>query len=693
MMDSSNRNSGHDDEWSNALKLTARDDGKKKGKQSIPDLPEFNQSKALADDDVRCGFGSYRPDWLQVFNNPKCLLFFLCAYCMILGFVVNGINNVNTTSIERRFNLPSAKVGLISSAYDIAAGILGVFVSYYGSGRNKARWVAGAGVIMAMGSLVMSLPHFTTGAYELGELDQSFCEHNGTSNTTTCAQDTETYLSNYLYVFILGQMLHGVGGTTVYTVGVALLDDSLPSQSTPLYLGILYGCSVLGPGLGFVIGGQFLSYYVDFDTVNTSSLNITTDDPRWVGAWWFTFLVCAILNLVVSLPLFAYGKELPSARYVSATRRSQAHTSSSHTAARVGEKGSLTDLLRVLYTLLMNPVFCFMTLSMLMEGLVIAGSATFLPKFIENEYKISASLAAMLTGIAVVPSAAGGQFVGGIITRKLKLDIRGAMKVCIVGVFGALVSSSVLWLKCDKEIISGIDRAYEGFNHTPYTVELTVGCNAHCRCSTDVFEPVCDPTGNVYFTPCHAGCSKDLGNGNYSGCACVKSPTFANSSVEVTSKGCRESCSLLYVFLSLMFVLIFFVFIPVAPGDSVQLRCVPEEHKTFAQGVKLLIVRLLGTVPGPILYGRLLDESCVVWREKCDSRLSCWVYDSNTMARNLFLLMIGTCIFSGLFLVLALRLYRPPETPDDSPKTEETVAKDDVEGDVREPIIAKGVRS
>lgn len=61
----------------------------------------------------------------------------------------------------------------------------------------------------------------------------------GTTNTTTCAQDTETYLSNYLYVFILGQMLHGVGGTTVYTVGVALLDDSLPSQSTPLYLGKL----------------------------------------------------------------------------------------------------------------------------------------------------------------------------------------------------------------------------------------------------------------------------------------------------------------------------------------------------------------------------------------------------------------------------------------------------------------------
>ncbi len=100
-----------------------------------------------------------------------------------------------------------------------------------------------------------------------------------------------------------------------------------------------------------------------------------------------------------------------------------------------------------------------------------------------------------------------------------------------------------------------------------------------------------------------------------------------------------------------------------------------------------------GTVPGPIIYGRLLDESCVVWREKCDSRLSCWVYDSNTMARNIFLLMIGTCVVSGIFLFLALRLYRPPHTPDDSPKTEETVAKADPEDDVREPIIRKGDHS
>ena len=54
-----------------------------------------------------------------------------------------------------------------------------------------------------------------------------------------CEAERENGLYNYLYVFILGQMLHGVGGTTIYTVGVALIDDSVKPSSTPLYLGEL----------------------------------------------------------------------------------------------------------------------------------------------------------------------------------------------------------------------------------------------------------------------------------------------------------------------------------------------------------------------------------------------------------------------------------------------------------------------
>lgn len=81
---------------------------------------------------------------------------------------MNGVNNVNTTAIERRFNLPSAKVGLISSAYDISAAILGIIISYFGARKYKARMVGISIIVASLGSFLMALPHFTIGPYQLG---------------------------------------------------------------------------------------------------------------------------------------------------------------------------------------------------------------------------------------------------------------------------------------------------------------------------------------------------------------------------------------------------------------------------------------------------------------------------------------------------------------------------------------------
>ena len=36
-------------------------------------------------------------------------------------------------------------------------------------------------------------------------------------------------------------------------------------------VGCLYGSAALGPGLGYIVGGQLLDIYVDFDKVDTST--------------------------------------------------------------------------------------------------------------------------------------------------------------------------------------------------------------------------------------------------------------------------------------------------------------------------------------------------------------------------------------------------------------------------------------
>lgn len=37
------------------------------------------------EDGVRCGYCGWKPDWLQVFNNPKMFLFLLCWFSFVQG--------------------------------------------------------------------------------------------------------------------------------------------------------------------------------------------------------------------------------------------------------------------------------------------------------------------------------------------------------------------------------------------------------------------------------------------------------------------------------------------------------------------------------------------------------------------------------------------------------------------------------
>ncbi len=46
-----------------------------------------------------------------------------------------------------------------------------------------------------------------------------------------------------------------------------------------------------------------------------------------------------------------------------------------------------------------NPVFVFCTLGGVTEGIVTAGFATFLPKFVQNQFTLTPGSAALITGI------------------------------------------------------------------------------------------------------------------------------------------------------------------------------------------------------------------------------------------------------------------------------------------------------
>ena len=78
------------------------------------------------------------------------------------------------------------------------------------------------------------------------------------------------YSSSTLYLFILclGQFVMGAGTTPLYTLGPAYMDENVNPKVSPIYLGIWFATTFLGPGLGYAVGGTFLRIFTDLKVVS-----------------------------------------------------------------------------------------------------------------------------------------------------------------------------------------------------------------------------------------------------------------------------------------------------------------------------------------------------------------------------------------------------------------------------------------
>lgn len=159
------------------------------------------------------------------------------------------------TTLERRFNLQSADVGVIASSFEIGNLALILFVSYFGARGHRPRLIGCGGIVMALGALLSALPEFLTHQYkyEAGEIrwgaeGRDVCAANGTGSDQgpdpdlICRSRTTT---NMMYLLLIGaQVLLGIGATPVQPLGVSYIDDHVRRKDSSLYIGRS------GPGAG-----------------------------------------------------------------------------------------------------------------------------------------------------------------------------------------------------------------------------------------------------------------------------------------------------------------------------------------------------------------------------------------------------------------------------------------------------------
>ncbi|XP_077534372.1 solute carrier organic anion transporter family member 4A1-like [Haemaphysalis longicornis] len=411
-----------------------------------------------------------------------------------------------------------------------------------------------------------------------------------------------------------------------------------------------------------------------------------SSSANWVGAWWVGFFGASVVAFFVAFPVTSFPRALPTAaqkaKEVALLKSEKPPPEQPESASQKGDdmaplnpdgtsirievkppgeatKAEQRSLVNHIKRLAVNPTFVFLTLAAAAETMIASGLTGFATKIFISMFGITPSQASALLGAISVPSACGGTMLGGYAITKLEVSSSTIVRYCCILSFVPWFSLFVFLYSCEARQSALVNFTFADEMHALTFPDLERTCNAHCNCSATVYDPVCGTDNFTYYSPCIAGCtdSKRLKKTTlYAPCTCVAGPSLPflgnESGFQYMAKRdpCASECGLIPLYGLAMFVALFFTFLLIVPALTALLRSLDEDIKSTGIGLNYVAIRLLGTIPGPVIFGYLIDKSCILWQVTCSGKSgSCAIYENSAMGKNLFGLMITVKSASILF--------------------------------------------
>lgn len=398
-----------------------------------------------------CGYLGCKPACVQPLASIKAFVLLLSVLVTLQQALSSGYLNSVITTIEKRYEIPSSISGIVASMYEVGNVGTIIFVSYLGSRRHIPVFIGTGALLMGFGSLLFSFPHFLSSAYsddpkfgpnvtkenickisyqhgkpsildqlQLGELD-SLLDTEKVAGLSTpplvphtaqfarddnCIVEASSSSALPIFFFTIAQLLLGIGGSPLFTLGTAYIDNHVARDAASVYIGFMYSMVAFGPVLGFLLGAYLLNHSVDTFSAAAAAVNIDSSSRHWVGMWWGGFLVIGILLLAISLPFFAFPKELKKEKrkiYLEAKycvqegaregkRLDKEDVMSVEQKEKVENYGkNLSDLPACIWKLLTNWVYLASCFGACMELVIVSGFIVFLPKYLETQFNLSKS--------------------------------------------------------------------------------------------------------------------------------------------------------------------------------------------------------------------------------------------------------------------------------------------------------------
>ena len=323
-----------------------------------------------------------------------------------------------------------------------------------------------------------------------------------------------------------------------------------------------------------------------------------------------------------------------------------------------------------------NAPFIFICLGITCESLATSGFSAFLAKLIHLQFHVTEGDSSLYTGATIIPGAALGVLMGGYLVKRYDWDCQQILRFCTVVAFVAALCLSIFLVGCDGRRVEGqLDESQmvqRGSFMRRHNFSNT--CNRECGCTEQYYKPICSVEDQkTYFSPCHAGCRKNNSRIQLRtemgvkevlyNCSC-----FSTNVTQAVQGACTEPCTLLPLFAVGLVVTMFLTFLNNIPLVIAILRVATAGQGSFALGLGQVFFRFLGFVPGPIMFGALIDMSCVLWqRDICSEETSnCLEYDQENFRYYIFAGGITTKLASFVFIFLAYKTYKLPQK---SPET------------------------
>ena len=570
-----------------------------------------------------------------------------------------------------------------------------LILPFAGKVKRRPLWLGLATAVSAVGVLISAIPHFTGRrqiATDRVRSDQ-LCGDVGHVDKDNCEESSSFKDLGSIAVIFFGQVLFGLVNALFWIFGMTYADDNTTRANSPFQVALSMAGRVAGPTLGYFLGAVCLNVYSDpwRDPVYDES------DPRWIGAWWVGFVVVGVLLLILGpfLTLFPAALPLEKSDGMSQKRRK--------TASEGEEPESAADwareFLAVTRRLMSNKPYVFNVLSTVAFAFAISGVTTFMPKYLEFQFHQKASTSGGLGGLSKTLSAFVGIVAAGVVMSKIKVRARSAAAYCASGVFlSAMAFLAASQLSCEGLTIKDD--------------KCIAAAATDCNCGDVVFAPICAADGETAFaSPCHAGCTSSkksaadgfAGNRTfYFGCGCVAEgaanfrpwweedadgspPLMASAhSADIANavEGyCPADCSsVLYVVLGLLGLASLITSSSRVPNFICFLRSVEVRDKAASMSLVMGLLSLFALLPGPIIYGALIDSSCRVWGERCGKRRNCLVYDTEKLRHN-FCGLTAAVLLVGFVFDLGVWYYiRDVEMYDDD-EDERDDGRNGIEGE------------